>query len=246
MKLYPFSITRLQYLEIGQFINRFLNDFQSLNLDPTTDAEFKTLYDSLKDQSPIYQSALMQIRAKAETELLVAQDEIRDKKVITLRRALSVFEYSDVPAEQTAYKLLKIVLNTYKDIEKANLEAESLGLDSLIAELRNAGNLPAVQTLQLEVHINNLEAANNTFKTTFNTRSTAIINTTVYDTKLLKDNIIATYKDLTEYIFVMAKRKQTSFYTDTLAVINNGRKYFADLLAKRAGSNTETEGGEDE
>jgi Family of unknown function (DUF6261) len=237
MKLYPLSFPRLQYLETGQFIIRFLTDFDSLNLDPTTDNEFETLYDSLQTQSPIYDVALMQIRAKAESELLMAQDDIRDKKVSTLRRAVAVFEHSDVEAEITAYKLLKIVLNTYKDIEKANFEAETLGLDNLIAELRNEAHLPAVQTLALTNHINNLEVANNNFKTTFNTRSTTTINTTVYNTKLLRKNIIATYKELVEYVYVMAKRKKTPFYIDTFTVINNGRKYFADIIARRSGNN---------
>ena len=59
----------------------------------------------------------------------------------------------------------------------------------------------------------------------------------MYDTKLLRKNILATYKDLAEYVFVMAKRKNVAFYTDTLTAINNGRKYFADILAKRAGNN---------
>ena len=124
----------------------------------------------------------------------------------------------------------------YKNIETANFEAESLGLANLVAELRNATYLPAVQTLGLTTHVNNLETANNNFKTTFNTRSTTTINTAVYDTKLLRKNILATYKDLAEYVFVMAKRKNTAFFVDTFTVINNGRKYFADILARRGGS----------
>jgi ribosomal protein L25 (general stress protein Ctc) len=239
MKLYPLSISQLLYLETGQFIIRFLTDFDSLDLNPATDSEFKTLYDSLQTQSPIYDLALMQIKAKAESELLMAQDSVRDKKVITLRRALSVFEHSDIEAEIAAYKLVKIILNTYKDIEKANFEAESLGVDNLIVALRNESHLPAVRTLGLEKHIDNLEVANNTFKSTFNTRSTATIITTVYDTKLLRKNIMATYKELAEYVYVMAKRKETPFYIDTLAAINNGRKYFADILARRSGNNDE-------
>ena len=99
MKLYTLNTARLQYLETGQFIIRFLTDFESLNLDPATDPEFKTLHDSLKTQSPVYDEALMQVRAKAESELLIAQDDIRDKKVATLRRAIDVYKYSDEPAE---------------------------------------------------------------------------------------------------------------------------------------------------
>jgi Family of unknown function (DUF6261) len=236
MELYALTISRLHYLESGQFIIRFLTDFQSQNLDPNSDPEFKTLYDSLLAQSPVYDSALMQIRAKAESELLLSLDDNRDKKVSTLKKALNVFLYSDVPEEQAAFKLLRIVLKTYKDIESANFEAESLGLDNLVAELRTPTYSPAVATLGLAVHINNLEAANAAFKTTFNARSTATISTVVYDTKLLRKNILATYRDLAEYVHVMAKRKNTPFYNDTLTALNNGRKYFADIIARRSGT----------
>ena len=60
------------------------------NLDPATDPEFKTLYDTLKAQSPEYDAALMQIRAKAETEQLISLDYIRDRKITTLRSAINV------------------------------------------------------------------------------------------------------------------------------------------------------------
>jgi hypothetical protein len=236
MEMHPLNTTRLQLLEVGQFIIRFMTDFESKNLDPATDAEFKILYTSLQTQSPVFDAALMQVRAKVESELLMIQDNARDKKVTTLRRGLSVFEHSDVLAEQNAYKLIKIVLNTYKDIEKVNFEAESLGVANLVAELRNANNAPFVQVLGLSVLIDNLETANETFKTTFNTRSTATINTTVYNTKKLRAEILTTYRDLAEYVMVMAKRKQTPFFIDTLTALNNGRKYFADIIARRSGT----------
>ncbi|WP_309609632.1 DUF6261 family protein [Flavobacterium sp.] len=239
MKLYPIATSQLQYLETGQFIIRLITDFENKNLDPATDPEFKTLYDSLKAQSPEYDAALMQIRAKAETEQLISLDYIRDRKITTLRNAVNVFKYTDIPAERTAYGLLKILLTVYKNIDIANFEAESLGLNNLVAELKNATYAPAVQTLGLAVHVTNLETANNNFKTTFSTRSISTINTAVYDVKLLKKNILTTYKDLVEYVFVMAKRKKTTFFVDTFTVINNGRKYFADILAKRGGSGGE-------
>ncbi|MDI9309678.1 MAG: hypothetical protein QM535_05645 [Limnohabitans sp.] len=110
MKLYPLTVSRLQNLEVGQFIIRFLNDFQNLNLDATTDLDFKRSYDSLLAQSPVYDAALNQIRAKAESDLLIEKDNIRDKAVRTLRRALSVAEFTDIEAEKIAYKTIFIVL----------------------------------------------------------------------------------------------------------------------------------------
>ena len=235
MTLYKFSPTKLSYLDSGQFIVRYLTDFANAGIDPNTDPDFKALHNSLLAQSPIYNQALKQVRAQAETEELIGLDLARDKKVTTLRRAVSVFEHTDDAIDKAAYALIKIVLNTYKDIEKANYEAESLGVDNLIAELRNGAHLPAVQKLGLEGHINNLETANTNFKNKFNTRSTDTITTVVYDAKALRKAILDTYKDLAEYVLVIAKRRNTQYYLDILTVINNGREYFANILARHGG-----------
>ncbi|MFK7059829.1 DUF6261 family protein [Flavobacterium oreochromis] len=236
MKLYPLTLVRLQHLEVGQFIIRFLNDFQNLNLDPATDLDFKKTYDSLVTQSPVFDAALKQIRAKSETELLIAKDTNRDNAVRTLRRALSVAEFTDVETEKIAYKKISIILKTYKNIEVENYEAESLGLDNLVAELRNPKNLPDVQLLGLDRYINKVEETNSIFKATFDNRSSSTITTEVYDTKLLRKNILETYTKLAKYTLAMAENKDNPFYKDTLNVLNNGRKYFADLVAKRVGT----------
>ncbi len=235
MKKYPINLAGLKYLETGQFIIRFFRDFESTGVNVTTDPDFNVLYASLLQQSPVYDSALMQIRAKALSEVLFDQDRKRDKKFFTLRRAIYVYRYSEVEAEQIAYSVLKIIIRAYNNIDKANYEAESLALDNFVAELRSAENLPHIQLLNLEVHVNSLELANNTFKTTFNTRSADVLDDTVYDVKMLRKNLLNTYRELAEYVFVMAKRRNTPYYTKTLDALNNGRIYFANILAKRNG-----------
>ena len=240
MKLYPLNIARLTYLDSGQFIVRYLTDFQNSGLDPAIDPDFKIIHDSIKDQSPLFNAALMQVRAKAESEELLALDIRRDQKMATLRRAHSVFEHTDVPEELTAYKLIKITFKTYKNIERENFEAESLGLDNLVVALNNSANFPAIQTLKLEGHLDKLKETNDQFKAKFNTRSSETISTVVYDTKTLRTTILATYKNLAEYALVMAKNRSTNhFYSDLLNIINNGREYFANILA-RQGSSSDT------
>lgn len=240
MKLYNLNVSQLSYLDSGQFIVRYLTDYQNSGLDFNTDLDFKTLHTSLVNQSPLFNAALMQVRAKAESLELLVLDAARDKKVITLRRAHSVFEHSNDANEQAAYRLIKTVLTTYKAIEKTNFEAESLGIDNLIAELRNSTYLGALQTLGLAIHVTNMETANTAFKNKFNTRSTETITTVVYDTKALRKTILITYKELAEYVLVMSKRRNTPYYNDTLTIVNNGREYFANILARHNSGSSET------
>lgn len=80
-----------------------------------------------------------------------------------------------------------------------------------------------------------LETANANFKTTFDTRSSATISKVKYDSKALRNAIFETYKDLAGYILLMAKRKNTPFYNTLLSILNSGRDYYADILARRQG-----------
>ncbi|MEC4050635.1 DUF6261 family protein [Flavobacterium sp. SUN046] len=236
MNLHPIAIGRLHHLEFGQLIIRFFADFASTGVDPLTDNDFNMLFLLLQQQSPEFDNALMQIRANQETAVLKVLDRGRDLKMITIRNAVKVFRYSNVPAEVEAYRVLTIVFKTYKGIERVNYEAESLGLDNLVADLQSPEFFPYVQSLDLTQHLINLSTANTAFKDMFNQRSVSVLDTTVYDTKLLRRNLTNTYRDLAQYILVMAKRKNTPYYLKTLAALNNGRKYFADLMARRGNS----------
>jgi hypothetical protein len=237
MKLYPITTTRLQLLESGQFIIRLLTDFDNSGLVATTDAEFKIQLDELRAQSPIYNNALMQVKAKAESEELIGLDLLRDQKFSSLRRALSAYEFEDDAVEKMAYLALNVILRRYNDLEKANYEAQSLGIDKLVVEFRIAKD-SAIDTLQLRRFVDHLAVANDAFKTMFNTRSSNTISTVTYDTKALRTAIFNTYKELAEYSLVIAKRKKNDpFYSTLMDVLNTGREYYADILARRKGIN---------
>lgn len=237
MKIYPISTSKLQLLESGQFINRLITDFINTGIDPKKDGEFELIFNELKSQSPIYNDALMQVKAKAETESILKFDVIRDQKISTVRRAVSVYEYTDDAAQRMAYQELRSILKKYSKIEIANYEAQSLGVDKLVKELKEA-KFDAMNLLGLEFHVLNLEKANFNFKKMFDSRSSDVISTETFDTKMLRNSIFTTYKELADYVLLMAKRKKTPFFVETLKVVNNGREYFADILAKRAGNDT--------
>lgn len=239
MELVAITTSSLHNLESGQFIARFFSDFAGTGLSANTDAEFEAIYNDLSGQLPTYNLALAQIAAQQESELLLSLDGKRDKKVTALRYAWNAYRASDDVAKKAAYARLKPLMNNYKNIGAANFEAESLGLDNFIAGLRTADNLPAVQLLNMEEHVNNLETANDLFKTTFDNRSNTTVSTTVYNTKLLRKNIFATYKELANYTLTMANRRTPSpYFITALEAINNGRTYYANTIAHRGSGST--------
>ena len=74
MELYSFNPKNLNYEDTGEFIVRYLTDIKNQNIDLDVDSDFKDLHNSLVAQSPIYNKALAQIKAKAESKELLILD----------------------------------------------------------------------------------------------------------------------------------------------------------------------------
>lgn len=236
MKLYPISVSRLQILESGQFITNLIADYVKAGLVATTDPEYKKQYDVLKALSTPYNVALNQIKAQKETEELTDLDMERDRCLTTIRRAVSVFEFSDAAAEVDAYKEISIILRKYTALERANYPAETLGIDKVVAEIRGAKD-QAIDVLHLAPHVDRLEIANTAFKAKFADRSADVISTVSYDIKTMRKEIFEVYNTLADYVALMAKIKNDTYFSDTLKVFNYSRAYFADILARREGIN---------
>ena len=241
MKLHSISVSQLLMLESGQFIKRLITDFDNSGLTASTDPEFALQLNELKAQLPTYTDALMQIQAKEESLYIAGLDLVRDRQFSAVRRAISAYEFSEDEREQVPYHRLMLIIDKYDRIETATYEAESLGLEKFIKEIREAAD-DAMNKLGLTKFIENLEIANDNFKNKFNQRSSENISTVHYNSKQLRKEIFSTYNDLASYVLIMAKRKKTPFFITLLEVVNNGRAYYADTLAHRAAINTRDDG----
>ncbi len=237
-KLYPLDLFRLHQDEAAAFIQRFSTDYAALNLNSSTEPDFNLLLQTMQSKLPTYILAVNQTQAQAESKQIYELDTTRDKKLSTLRTALQVFKNSDNANEKAAYNLLKIVSNNYKNVAKDNFETESLNLTKMIGDLRNATHISAIQLLGLEKHINNLETANEAFKTLFSSRSTTVNTTEVYNTKALNKAILASYKKLANYVLTMVSIKDVPFYNAVFDMTNNIRQYYADIVARRGTGNS--------
>lgn len=242
MKLYPISVSRLQILESGQFISNLIADYVKAGLDPAADTEFNKQFEVLKILSTPYNAALNQIKAQKETEELMNLDVLRDRSLATIRRAVSVFEYSRVATEVAAYKEVNIILKKYTNIERANYPAETLGIDKVVAEIRGAKD-NAMDVLQLKKHVDLLEEDNAAFKAKFADRASDVISTDSYDIKTMRKEIFGVYNTLASYVALMAKIKNDVYFLGTLKVFNYSREYFANILAQRDGINNKNNPG---
>ncbi len=235
MKKQPINISALNYEDTHKFIIRFIKDFESSKVRAATDANFNNLLINILQQAPLYEKALKQIKAKKQAEALLVADRDRDKKFFTLRRAIFMYRYSDNLSEQEAYQNLKTLIRTFVDAEKNSFETETQAINDFIDLLRSSENLPRLKVLNIEQYVNNLELVNSTFSTLLVSREAEVLEDTLYATKILRKKLLNIYRELAEYVFVMAKRKHTLYYFKTLTALNEGRIHFADLLAKEQG-----------
>lgn len=236
MELYPIHFTRLQHVEFGQFITRLSNDINSLKLDLTADPEFEGQLDTLMVRNKLYSKALQQIIAQQETDELMELDRKRDFRISALRTMVAVYAHSDDAKELDAYKGAMLIMNKYQEIDSENYEAETKSIQLLLAEWKKETHKTTIEILHLQTLLSNLEKAAVEFDTKFDSRSAIVGGKELYDTKGIRKNMETIYRDLANDVLAMAKRKKTDFYTKLLDMVNNGRHYYADILAKRGGT----------
>lgn len=227
------TLTRLSVLEFGQHIKRVLENIHLLGKDLITDKVLDEYLTNLNAEAAEYDKAMLQIAKSDETARIAAADKRRDNALSTLTRQLSVFEVAEVEAEHEAYQSLSIVFNTYKGMQRWNLEEETNGIDNLLADLAADKYGPLVQLLGMQRYVERLATHNTAFKTLFSNRVQEVSAKEPYDVPAMRRQLKQKYDDMTAYVVLMTKRPNAEQYNKCLDVINTVRKYYHDLLAKR-------------
>ena len=236
-KLQKLRLASLHNLEIGQLVKSNLTDLLTAGINTTTDPFIANYITQLTADSTQMDLVLLQVRAKQESHDLEVLDIKRDTSVRVLRMQLNIFRSSNIPAEVAAYDVLKLPFNTYKGIEKLNYEAENNAIDNFIIELGKPVYAGAIATLNLGGLITRMDVDNTAFKTLFSTRSVNTANTPNLDSKAIKSQMIATYEAYIAYVVSLTNATNNlpanAYYTSIFDIINNIRKYYSDLLARR-------------
>ena len=235
--LHKLRFASLSHLEAGQIIKRNLEDLVTAAINTTTDVHINNYIQVLTANSNSFDLALIQIKKKQETEVLIALDQQRDTALSFFNRQLRVYQISENAAHITAFKALKIVVDAHKDLASLNYEAESNGIDNLLSEFGNSTFAPHITTLNLAPFVQRIQTTNNNFKTTFSVRSTDVASTVIYDAKILRKAMYDNYTNYINYVLALANVTTANNYYDTiLDIVNQSRKYFSDLLARRDGA----------
>jgi hypothetical protein len=238
--LHNLKATALFNLEAGQFVKSNITDLGTAGINLSTDPIIENYVSQMTTDSNSMDLALIQIRKQQETDALEVLDQNRDSSFVRLNMQLRVFQKSRIIAEVAAYNTLAIPFNTYKDIDDLNYEAESNAIDNFLVELEKPMYASAIATLNLGNLISLLYEDNKAFKILFSARSTNVAGTTVYDAKVIRKQMFATYNAYATYVLALTNATQGqpnhAYYKSIFDIVNNIRKYYSDALARREGS----------
>ncbi|ERT67820.1 hypothetical protein D8M41_07775 [Rothia sp. HSID18069] len=225
----------LRYAEFSQFIARFLDDVEKENLDVKKEEILSNLLGQLKTNLPAYQASLGQVRVSEKSSTITEADQLRDEDFQALREAIKPYRNSRRENEKAAYKTLDLLFDQYKKATKVSYEEESALLNSLLEKLRKAEYQSAIETLGIGRFMNNLTESQAAFEKVFSDRSQENLAKVSFDTKQLRKDLAVPYQQLSDYVAILAQLKEDAIYQKTLSVLNNSRKYYADVLARRKG-----------
>jgi hypothetical protein len=216
-----------------QFTTRFLEDLAASPVTLNSDTILGRLVADLKKALPPVQKSLEQIRSSEKTKELSLADRDRDEAYKAVETALKAYRYAKVELDQKAYLSIKHLMDQYKKSKTANYEEQTALVGALLSKLKTEPYLGQVRHLGLQRFVDNLAEANKSFNTLFSQRSQEKLTQVSYDRKKLRADLIAAYRDLYDYAHIMARIKGDKVYHDLVTVLNNSRKYYADLIAER-------------
>ena len=202
-------------------------------LDRTTNALSEKYLPLLTQAYKAYFNALNQGRESLLTPEIVGGDKTRDAGLSNVRQAVKLGKGSDVAAEVEAANAAALILKRYKGIEDKDYGAETENIQKLIDELTAPAMTAHVNTLGLTRHITRLKNANDFFFSLHKNRSNAEDMKETFNTRALRKEMQAAYKETCLFVQAMANANDGGHYAQLLALINGVRKQYSDLLARR-------------
>jgi hypothetical protein len=136
-------------------VNGIVNAFETYNSDAIAlDAEFDRKSKSI------------------ETDVLILKDDVRDSITVQLIDRIDFyFKLPQNNEEKDTSRVLKFIVDSYRDAPRKSYQSETSYLRSMIAELRT--NEASLELFELTSLVNRLDRENTEFETLYNARTNA-------------------------------------------------------------------------
>ncbi|MCW6659833.1 DUF6261 family protein [Aerococcaceae bacterium NML191292] len=220
--------------EKSQIVARLVTEVESSKVK-LTDEDVKRLFTRLKSKLTAFQSAKLSSRKSKHTALLKEADKTRDIDIKALYAGIRTYRSSTRPQEQQAYRNLYYLCEPYKKMLTTNYEQETAMIAKLLTQLKSEKYQADITALSLTKLVTNLTESQKQFEALFTTRVKEELNKEPVNYYTLCNELFEEYKRFCQLIDALAWAKGSDTYQKLLAIINNGRKYTADTVARRTG-----------
>jgi hypothetical protein len=237
--LEPLRVASLTQLEAGQLIDQHIIDVDKIDAPTITDASVKIYFANIKTKQTAYRMGLSPIVKSTFTSKIAASDLVRDTDIEALFMAMDLGGLSDNAAEREAYNNLIVIKSSFKDLAILNYNSETLGIEKLVETLESSKFAADCNVLGLGKYITRLKNSNAKFKALFGDRLDETTGKENYDVKALRKTLFKEYGDFAKYVESQAKAPanvNNPEYATILDKLNTTRKYYADALARRVGT----------
>lgn len=234
-KLVKLNLRLLKNPEAGELIKRLLADVATLPPMMPTDESYQKFLTLLNECQLAYERCLHKVQTNPDTQPVEDADEKRDRALRAFRKMVSALRYAADPADAEKARVMNLLLNAYKGIEKNNYESESQSIDKLMTDLQSAPYSGIVTQLKLTAYVAQINSTNQAFKQLFGSRITIDALKEIKNASLARQKMMAVYLQLVQYLQAMANISDNGYYDQLLSLTNGGRKYYADMLAHRNG-----------
>lgn len=228
-------IGRLTQPEFSQFIDRQIMEIELPGSDVLTDIPMNLMLAALKTAAAEFGKVILFVRKSPFSELLAAQDKLRENAFKQFKLALGNFRYSNDKEELKSYRKLLIIFTTFGDLHHLNFEAQTIEMKKLIELLEGENFNNEISKLNLASYVSRMKTRNEDFNQLFGSRSHEKSIRPVIDTLKQRMELQKQYEYFTGYILAMAHTMDVEPFNGTLKIMNSVRSYYDELIKRRQG-----------
>ena len=229
------NLIKLNNVEFCAVVNRNLSDINQMTAHLITDPILTTYLTRLHDQKEEFLRSLLNARKHSLTDQIAEDNKARNGAFRLLRKAVKLASESMITDERLSGEELVILMKSYRNIDNINYAAKSYSIVNLLDHLTNSTYAPHVSKLNLDRYVSHLQATNDVFDQHHHTRISDMATMENLDARALRIQLGDFYREVTIYVQALANATDHEQYVKTVVLINAGRKYFSDMLARRKG-----------
>lgn len=231
----------LSYMQFYQFVSTQANRILELGDTVLTDTELKQLVAVLITLLGDFNKVLLRVQKNLLSDDITKLDKARDISLSALRSAIKNARYSTDEAVLRASAALTILLDTYGDIAREDLNTESATIDKLVDELEGTTYKPMVTIMGISNNVLRIKTDNNTFKSLYTVRTNEESAKDATDTRELRNKVNEQYMLLCDYVLLKARMKDEAQYNQSVQIINETRSHYSALKAQSKAAKKEDE-----